>query len=193
MKKIKMHIGHEDYTNSKDNLIKKFNTMKKENVIELYKIYLQRFIEDNSKIFSTGAILIPLSFAVFATVPTVISSFSSFVPIILPAAISLILYFAWFFIAENHRVFQNRNMLIISAIEKSLGIVFISGKKKEEINIDKIYDRGRSIQKIYAGKGGVRIIFIFVGILLLLLWLAIIFFYQPLTSLIIKATPSPSP
>jgi hypothetical protein len=84
----------------------------------LHASYLNRFISDNNRIWSTASIFIPLSLAAF---PALFSLKSPTVPdAIVLAAVSTILLFFWFAVAERHRTFQDHYIRTVIAIEKKV-------------------------------------------------------------------------
>jgi hypothetical protein len=86
----------------------------------LYESYCKRFMEDNSRIWTTGSIMIPLSLAAFAAVPNMTNARLLHLAVLAAASISLML--AWLVISENHRAFQEKSRAWIVAIELTLGL-----------------------------------------------------------------------
>lgn len=108
----------------------------------LYNHYVQQFISDNNRIWTTGSIMIPLSFSPFAIFPSANSL--HFIYTILLAIASISIYFAWLVLADNHKAFQNKSLHWIIAIQKTIGINKI-GKNKingseltDHINVHKM-------------------------------------------------------
>ncbi len=110
----------------------------------LYKAHVDRMLSDNERIWRTGAIFVPLSFAgfgAFAAHPTVASA-----AIIGGASSALMLI--WNVIAENHRSFQQTHEVWIRAIEDTIGIPPGPEKKKAEGRLPRLVTKGRAIQRM---------------------------------------------
>ncbi len=86
----------------------------------LYENYTQRFISDNERIWTTGAIMIPLSLSGFVAL-TAIEQVKT-VHLVFLAAASFLVILVWLIIAENHRAFQQRALVWTEAIECVLGL-----------------------------------------------------------------------
>lgn len=86
----------------------------------IYENRLQRFLHDNDRIWSSGALLLPLSLAPFLVLPSIrhprVGHFA-----ILGLA-SSILILAWLVIAESHRRYQTRSFETLKAIERHVGL-----------------------------------------------------------------------
>jgi hypothetical protein len=82
----------------------------------LYSTYFHRFLSDNSRIWMTATLMVPISLAAFAGVATLkpITTLG-LLTLGLP---SIVLITLWLFIADKHRVFQERSEEILSAIEE---------------------------------------------------------------------------
>lgn len=93
----------------------------------LYSSYTKMFINDNSRIWTTGSIMIPLSLAGFAALPGFRSS--RLIHILTLAVASSVVMVTWLFIAENHRAFQQKSMAWIVAIEHTIGLTKTGGPK----------------------------------------------------------------
>jgi len=89
---------------------------------EIYKHYQSRFLSDNNRIWTTAAILVPLSVAPFAVLAK--GSVLTTMQLLLMAIVSSMFLIAWLFIADVHKEYQNRSDKIINAIEKKIGFVF---------------------------------------------------------------------
>tara|TARA_R110002167_G_scaffold59477_4_gene168462 strand:+ start:354 stop:821 length:468 start_codon:yes stop_codon:yes gene_type:complete len=85
-----------------------------------YSSYVDRFISDNNRIWSTGRIFIPTSLAAFA-VPVRAHDISTPALAVLAGA-SILLMFIWATIAEQHRGFQEKSLAWINAIQEKKGI-----------------------------------------------------------------------
>lgn len=83
----------------------------------LYQEYGQRFRSDNNGIWTTGAIMVPLSLGSFGLLAS-LSDPSRGQVIVLPL-IGLLLMTIWFVIAENLRAFQEGSMAWLEAIEQA--------------------------------------------------------------------------
>lgn len=86
----------------------------------LYNSYLNRFLSDNNRIWSTGQWMIPLSLAPLAAIPSLKTI--SFIRILFLAIPSISLSWIWLIIAENHRAYQNKSIKWLRAIEKVLDV-----------------------------------------------------------------------
>ncbi len=84
----------------------------------LYSQYVARFLSDNSRIWITGSIMIPLGLSGFALLSTMREpTFWRLIPI---AIVSIAIILIWNWIADHHRAFQDRSMAWIVAIEQLL-------------------------------------------------------------------------
>lgn len=83
----------------------------------LYESYFELFRHDNSQIWITGAILIPLSLAGLTAYKESDSS-----QVILMASGSIVMIWFWYFMQRKFRAFQNGNLKVIEEIEKALGL-----------------------------------------------------------------------
>lgn len=93
----------------------------------LYESYTQRFLSDSSRIWITGLIMIPLSLAAFAALPTIEKP--TFIHLLVLAIASVAVMVSWLVIAENHRAFQEKSRAWIVAIEETLGLEETGGSK----------------------------------------------------------------
>jgi hypothetical protein len=93
---------------------------------KLYDRKSERFIQDNERIWRTGAIFIPTSLAGLAVFPAALQH----EPLaILPVAFaSVLVMLLWVSIAEQHRLFQDGHQMWLTAIESRLGITPMLGK-----------------------------------------------------------------
>lgn len=109
----------------------------------VYQHYAERFQKDNEKIWTIGAIFIPLSLAGLTVLKDV-----SFAQTVLLAVGSTMLMQFWVWIAENHRGFQNKSQAIVQAIEQNFGLKFseVEGKKIQEKLDSHDSVRGFSVQ-----------------------------------------------
>ena len=94
----------------------------------LYTSYLQRFLSDNSRIWTTGQWMISLSLAPLVAIPSLPKQNLPF-NILFLAIPSVSLIWIWLIIAENHRAFQDKSLEWLSAIEKVLGVEKPGGAK----------------------------------------------------------------
>lgn len=93
----------------------------------LYTSYLNRFLSDNNRIWTTGQWMITLSVAPFAAIPNLAKpSTLNFVFLAIP---SITLIWVWLIIAENHRAFQEKSIDWMRAIESALDIERPGGDK----------------------------------------------------------------
>lgn len=82
----------------------------------LHRSYIDRFLSDNQRIWSTASILVPASLAAF---PAFFATKGrDFWQALIFGAFSIAVMIFWHFIAEKHRVFQDRSLKLADAIEK---------------------------------------------------------------------------
>lgn len=87
----------------------------------LYSSYLQRFLSDNNRIWSTGQLMIPLALAPITAIPAL--GVDPAIPRLVFLAIpSTTLIWLWLVIAENHRAFQENSQEWLGEIEKVLKV-----------------------------------------------------------------------
>lgn len=86
----------------------------------LYSSYLQRFLSDNGRIWTTATLMVPLSLAAFAGVPALKQLTNATLALL--AVPSIVLITLWLFSADKHRVFQEQSEDVLNAIEHVLGI-----------------------------------------------------------------------
>jgi hypothetical protein len=85
----------------------------------MYETYGNRFISDNTRIWTTAASMIPLSFGAFVVLAS-IDQPSRLQVVLFPLA-GWLLMSVWLVIAENHRAFQDPSLQCIRAIERVWG------------------------------------------------------------------------
>jgi len=119
-----------------ENLTTKDDPQKDEWLRKLYECYKDRFLSDNDRIWKTGAIMIPLSFAPLAILPSIESPEA--VHFLILGIASLLIYAIWLIIADNHRVFQNKSMAWITAIEQSVNLVNTGEAKLGKSKLTKV-------------------------------------------------------
>jgi hypothetical protein len=100
-------------------------------LLHVYDARLQRYLSDNNRIWTTGALLIPLSLAGVALLsarahPTIPQR-------IVVGAGSVLLILVWNIFADHHRGFQSRSEAWITAIEHHLGLPEIKGTNKAQM------------------------------------------------------------
>ena len=110
----------------------------------LYSSYSSRMRSDNQRIWSTGAILIPLSVAGFAAF-VALDSPQVWQAIVLGSASSALAW-CWLFIAENHRAFQQCSEAWLVAIETTIGINGLSSPKVKDNWANRLLTFGAAIQ-----------------------------------------------
>ena len=88
---------------------------------EIYKHYQARFLSDNNRIWTTAAIFIPLSLAPFVVL--IRENEFTLIQLIVIATISSLFLVAWLAIAESHKQYQEKSMLILRAIERKKGLM----------------------------------------------------------------------
>ena len=94
----------------------------------LYSSYLQRFLSDNNRIWTTGQLMVPLAFAPFAAVPSLTYPFD-LLKLLLFSFPSMGLIWLWIIIADNHRAFQEKSEEWLNRIEEVLRIKKPGGNK----------------------------------------------------------------
>ena len=110
----------------------------------LYESYTQRFLSDNSRIWITGSIMIPLSLAAFAALPTI--ECPTFIHLLVLAIASVAVMVSWLVIAENHRAFQEKSRAWIVAIEETLGLEETGGPKIRENLLNRMLTFAAAVQ-----------------------------------------------
>jgi hypothetical protein len=110
----------------------------------LYQNYSTRLLSDNSRIWSTGSILIPISLAGFAAVVGLDNPQWTHVAILMFASITIM--FIWLVIAENHRAFQQKSEAWIVAIERTIKLEGVGGPKV----------KGNFLNRLLTGKGVIQ-------------------------------------
>ena len=111
----------------------------------LYTSYLTRMLSDNGRIWSIGAIFIPLSLSAFAAYPA-ISAPTPFKLWVLASASSALIW-CWLFIAENHRAFQEKSRAWLVAIQRHLK-VDVGGVKVVEPGLNQMLTGSGIIQQM---------------------------------------------
>jgi hypothetical protein len=106
----------------------------------LYEVNSAKFISNNGTIWSTGALMIPVSFAAFA-LPIQAKITSGWAMMLLAFASTWILL-TWIVIAENYRAFQNKSVAIMTAIEAHVGLDFGSPKLNDLKHLRWVAGRG---------------------------------------------------
>jgi hypothetical protein len=86
----------------------------------IYEARLQRFLHDNDRIWSSASLLVPLSLAPFLALSSV-EDLGTAHFVILGAA-SSVLMALWLVIAESHRVYQDKSLAWLHAIEHHAGV-----------------------------------------------------------------------
>ncbi|MFZ2444773.1 MAG: hypothetical protein WAW37_00305 [Syntrophobacteraceae bacterium] len=92
----------------------------------IYISYKDRFISDNNRIWTTAAIIVPLSFSPLVFLPKLNNMNIVYFIALALASLSLMLF--WLLTAEAHRSFQNKSMTWLIAIEE-----IILGVKDEDV------------------------------------------------------------
>jgi hypothetical protein len=95
---------------------------KPEEALGLHEQYTQRFLSDNNRIWTSGALFVPLSFAPFAVLVTVRQAMSHPLALILLAIPSIFLLLFWNVTADGHRRFQEQSASWTDAIERAMGV-----------------------------------------------------------------------
>jgi hypothetical protein len=86
----------------------------------LYKSFTERFLSDNSRIWTTGAVMIPFSLAPLAVLLTLREPDQ--IHFLVLATASLTIYVSWLVIADGHRRFQNKSYAWLLAIQQVIGL-----------------------------------------------------------------------
>ena len=102
-------------------------TTKGEWLRTLYDAASERFLSDNGRIWTTGAIMIPMSLAPFAVLPAIHKPVAVHFWIL--GLASLTVYLAWLIIADVYRQFQDKSLAWIIAIQQTIGLMN-TGKPK---------------------------------------------------------------
>lgn len=95
-------------------------TTKGEWLRTLHDAAAERFLSDNGRIWTTGAIMIPLSLAPFAVLPLINNPEA--VHFWMLGLASVTVYLAWLIIADGHRQFQDKSLAWIIAIQQTIGL-----------------------------------------------------------------------
>lgn len=111
---------------------------------KLFESYTKRFTEDNSRIWTTGSILVPISLAGFAAYAQIDRPLPIHIWTLASASSAIMI--AWLFIAENHRAFQQKSLAWITAIQKYLGIEDTIGP----------YIKGNLFNRIFTFSGAIQ-------------------------------------
>jgi len=112
----------------------------------LYDSYTNRFIHDNTHIWMTGSIMIPLAVSAFALLPTIEKPS---VPKILPVAIaSSMVLLAWNLIADNQRGLLEKSFAWLRAIEELLGVDSPLEHKLKEGFLMRVVVRRRAVRTV---------------------------------------------
>jgi len=85
----------------------------------IYEARLQRFLHDNAKIWSTGALLVPLSLAPFLALGGIEQPQTAH--FVFFGLASFVLMLLWLVIAESHRKYQDRSLEWMREIEHIVG------------------------------------------------------------------------
>ena len=110
----------------------------------LYDSYNKRFLSDNNRIWTTGSIMIPLSLAGFAALPTL--QCPPFISLLSLALASTAVIVSWLLIAENHAAFQEKSLAWIIAIEETVGLKNTGGAKITSNLINRIFTFKAGVQ-----------------------------------------------
>ena len=86
----------------------------------LHHDYTQRFTADNSRIFGSGAIMIPVSLAAF--VVPVLAEDAGLLPLVVLGVGAIALMALWNLIADRYWAFQNAQRAWIVAVERTIGV-----------------------------------------------------------------------
>jgi hypothetical protein len=110
----------ENVTEIKAELAKINPAVKNEWLGRIYDSRVQRFVHDNDRIWSTGALLVPLSLAPFLALPG--AKRLTDAEFVFLGLASTVLMLLWLLIAERHRQLQDRSLQWVDAIEEDLGM-----------------------------------------------------------------------
>jgi hypothetical protein len=95
----------------------------------LYAAYLQQFLSDNNRIWTTGQLMVPLALSPLALLVSIPDSLCSGIKIVVLAMPSIALIWFWLVIAENHRALQEKSRHWLDAIERLLDVQIPGGPK----------------------------------------------------------------
>lgn len=98
-----------------------------ETLWRLHSSYVQRYLADNERIWSTASLLVPLALAAFPLLVTLDEP--SWRQSVVFGAASISVMYLWLAIANAHKAYQNRSYHVIRAIESLL----IGGAKETTI------------------------------------------------------------
>lgn len=107
----------------------------------LYESYSELFRHDNSQIWITGAILIPLSLAGLTVYKEACAS-----QVILMALGSGAMIWFWYFMQRKFRAFQDGNRRVTDTIEEALGLESVKKLRKPILGLEFKYLRGIPIK-----------------------------------------------
>lgn len=89
-------------------------------LLRLHEHFTERLLSDNSRIWQTGAIFVPIALAAFGALTTVKAPVAWWQVLVLGIP-STSLTWLWLVIAENHRAFQQKSQAWLFAIEEARG------------------------------------------------------------------------
>jgi hypothetical protein len=112
----------------------------------MYQVKSQQFLSDNGRIWSTAALLIPLSLAPFGLA---IGNGRNAAQLLLLAFASVLLVGSWLLIAEAHRNFQNASLNWMIGIEEVFGVHEHGGmvKAADPSRLSRYMDRPQAVRK----------------------------------------------
>lgn len=131
----------------------------------LHQSYTSRFLSDNNRIWTTGAIMIPLSLAPLAGMATLDSP--EFAQRLVLGVASMITISAWVLVAENHHAFQRKSMAWMEAIERAMGS-YVDTPSKLPVDF---------INRLISVKSAVRWVRRGLWIMMLIAWVIVVCFW----------------
>ncbi len=89
-------------------------------LLRLHEHFTDRLLSDNSRIWQTGAIFVPIALAAFGALTTIKAPVAWWQVLVLGVPSTLLMWL-WLVIAENHRAFQKKSEAWLFAIEEARG------------------------------------------------------------------------
>lgn len=103
-----------------DDSSQRFTSVDPEWLPRIYEVRAARFLHDNDRIWSSGALLVPLSLAPFLALGNIRGLETAHFVVLGLASTTLIAF--WFLISESHRRYQHASMTLMRQIEAYVGL-----------------------------------------------------------------------